>query len=124
MTLVGPAAFENRAREDAGSVRTTASPSQLCLPSLRAPPLRYNAAVSSGDHAGQGIVYPELASTHGTLVRGLHEIARCLLPSPAQCGRPPAPLSSRARALTLISAYFRAKGTPLQLLYGRSRRKL
>ncbi len=36
---------------------------------------RYNAAVSSGDHAGQGTVYPELASTHGALARGLHEIA-------------------------------------------------
>jgi hypothetical protein len=43
---------------------------------LSTPHLSYNAAVSSGDHASQGIVYPELASTHGTLVRGLHEIAR------------------------------------------------
>jgi hypothetical protein len=39
--------------------------------------ISYNAAASSAHHAAVAAVYPELAATHGTLVRGLHEISRC-----------------------------------------------
>jgi hypothetical protein len=75
---------ENRARKDPCPVRRytrDVAPHARAALTPSTPPHSYNAAVASGNHAGQGAIYPELASTHGVLVRGLHEIARCLFTS-------------------------------------------
>jgi hypothetical protein len=82
--LTVTAAPENRARKDAGPVRRCmrhVPPHARAALTPSTPRHSYNAAVASGNHAGQGAIYPELASTHGVLVRGLHEIARCLFAS-------------------------------------------